>query len=884
MDEKELRNTEPLDADPAGGTPETENGGGETELTEEEKQEILSVFSEKNQLDQARNRKKGFRLTVKNQLIIIGCVLAAAAILLTCYFVFLREDEELDPFYVLSEDSVQMLNELDSRVKITFDGYPSSEYTAAVSADLYRTYTYATLYDRASGKVSVGVGSTAGEKQVVVSCDGKEKVIPLSDFYAVRKIDGQVYGFDGERLLTNAIRSLTGKEELDLAVRPLDGFDEDGDTVLVSGGVVMFPMVAREDIDYLSIQNGYGTYSVYQESGTFYFRDCELLEYSEELFSSLIVDCRYMVTAGKMTDQLGYEVYGLDSDENASCNYTLVTKADSDGNRLFHTVRIGKKAASGAYYYAFYMGGRISASGEVIERYSNKRVYMIPYASVEENLLRRKEDYFNANLVYGVSSMEDCYKTDKIRMDYYGEDGEPLSILVRNLSTFLFSDNMASNNGDSVNVLKDKISYSDTGKTYEDWLGEQDSGYFAGVASSDGNEFSITAVVTNTATDGKYECRFGLLKDTGNAQYAAILPDAVKVRYSPDGERFVKVPSVTFDFGSHPDKTVRNYSFTLESEEPVLLIELTFRMPKTIGYLVMDEIRVFADGEDAVPADALSGIWRMTEPKSMVPAGKNFSYLDSTNFSEFLYGLCLLKGDSVAQVGISKRDASGKKDDEIDAEALKEYGLDHPSMHFAYLFNGYTTDLYISPFDAEANCYYAYSTITGDLYGNGNPICFCTGMIATLSKDTAAWLEWDPLEYVDRQLFDIYVYDITELQLSYEGKEYTILVTADGQTLQSVRCNGEELDERNFRYLYLSIVQLNLKDGYTPGADDRPEEYMRISVKSKTDRREYVFYRVSSSKAYYTVNGEGRYYCLVSALRNVMKKTDLFVAGEVVER
>jgi hypothetical protein len=41
---------------------------------------------------------------------------------------------------------------------------------------------------------------------------------------------------------------------------------------------------------------------------------------------------------------------------------------------------------------------------------------------------------------------------------------------------------------------------------------------------------------------------------------------------------------------------------------------------------------------------------------------------------------------------------------------------------------------------------------------------------------------------------------------------------------------------------------------------------------------------VVGDRAYYTINGEGRYYCLVSALRNVMKKTDLFVAAEEVDR
>ncbi len=868
--------------------PEQQSAGSSAEeMTEEEKQEILSVFSETHRLDQQKKQKKGFKLTIKNQLIIIGCVLAVAAVLLICYFSFLKPEEELDPFYVLSEKTEQILETLDSKVTIRFDGYPESEYSAELSPERYRTYTYATLYDRASRNVSVRMGNTSVQAKVAVGCGEKWIEIPFEDFYAKRKVDGQVYGFAGERLLTNAILTVTGKSAEDaagIAVRPLDGFDEDGDTVLVSGGVVMFPMVNRDDIDLLNISNAHGTYSIYREKDTFYFKDCELLEYDEEKFASLVVDCRYMVTAGKMTEQLGYDVYGLDSEEHGTATYTLITKEDADGNRLFHTVRIGKKAASGSYYYGLYYGGRLNRENEVIESFTNPKIYMIPYSNVEGNLLLRKEDYFTANLVYGVSSAEDCYKVDFIHMDYYDREDDPLSILVRNLSTVLFSDNIASNNGDAVNVLKDKVYYSGSGKTYSDWLGDEDKGYFVGLTTSDGNDFTLTAVVTNTATDGKYECRFGLLKDLDNGQYPALLPDSVSIRYSADGVLFKKLSGVTFDFGSQKENTVRQYSFTVESEQPVLLIELSFKMPKTIGYLVMDELDVFANGEDAVPNDALSGVWRLTQPSSMVPAGKTFSYLDSSNFSNFIYGLCMLKGDGVERVGISTRDPSGKKDDVIDAEVLKEYGLDQPSMHFSYLFNGYTTDLYISALDPEKQCYYAYSTIRGDVYGTGSPVTFCTGMVGRISLETADWLKWDPLEYIDHQLFDIYVYDITEMKLNYEGKDYTFEVSSEDKTLTSVRLGSRELNEKDFRYLYLSIVQLNLKNAYTLSPDEEPEEYMRISVRSKTDYREYVFYRVSSSKAFYTINGEGSYYCLVSSLRNVMKKADLFVAGEEVTR
>ena len=58
------------------------------ELTEEEKKEILSVFSETNE---NKRRRSGFRFTIKNQIILVGVVLAVAALLLSSYFLFLKE-------------------------------------------------------------------------------------------------------------------------------------------------------------------------------------------------------------------------------------------------------------------------------------------------------------------------------------------------------------------------------------------------------------------------------------------------------------------------------------------------------------------------------------------------------------------------------------------------------------------------------------------------------------------------------------------------------------------------------------------------------------------------------------------------------------------------
>ncbi len=852
------------------------------ELTEEEKKEILSVFSETNE---NKRRRKGFELTIKNQILLVGIVLAVAALLLGSYFLFLKEEAPLPAFYTLDEQTVTVLDALEPKVEIIFCNRAEAELTEEGAPDIYRIYTYATLYRQETKRVRISFNTGDTFNGVKIRCEGKTLEYTYASFYKSRLIDGAIYGFEGESIFTNAILELTGKEKIELAMRPLDGFDKDGNTVLASGGVVMFPMVNRSDIACLEVENEAGEYLVYQESnGTFYFEGCEYLTYDAELFASLLVDCRYVVTSGKLQDRLDYSAYGFGKDGKLTCEYMLMTKPASDGTFYVHQVQIGKKAASGTYYYAMYFGMKMDKENKVIENYASDQIFLISYSSVENNLTQPVERFFQAQMVNGIEDVNDIYEIGKVEIDFYYNDPEKedLHALILNMPVLDFSDNTSSNNSSVAELLKDKKTYNKSGLTYSDWTGETDGAYMAGLASSDGEAFVLRAAVTNIASDGVYDCTFGLLLDSDNAKYAAILPEAVSIRYSYDGENYRKLTDHGLDFSGHKENTVQEYTFRIEADEPVVMIEITFEMPKKIGYLVMDEVRIMADGVDAVPNDAFTGLWRLMSPLSFIPQGKNYAYMDSTNFADFINGLATLQGDSVAKVGISEHKKD--EDDVINMEMLKAFGLDKPAMHFAYTYDGFVTDLYVSAYDEENACYYAYSTITGDLYGDGKVFTFCTGLVARISKETAPWLEWDMLEYVDHSMVGMYVYEMEEMAITYGGTEYLFKVTADGKSISSVLWGDKEMDEESFRYLYLSVVKLYMRDVYEPAEGDTPEEYMRIRIKTTTDEREYVFYRVSSSRAYYTINGTGSYYCRVSSLRNIVTKLEQFIAGEKVGR
>ena len=216
----------------------------------------------------------------------------------------------------------------------------------------------------------------------------------------------------------------------------------------------------------------------------------------------------------------------------------------------------------------------------------------------------------------------------------------------------------------------------------------------------------------------------------------------------------------------------------------------------------------------------------------------------------------------------------------LSVEMLEEYGLDKPATGISYSFNGYTVYVWFSEKNENGN-YYCYSSIRGK-DENGKDITMSTDIIAEVSPETAPWLEYDPLLFMDSGVFSMYIDRISEIKFTYGGNDYVFtLGKNENGELNAVSCNGTPVDLQNFRYLYISILNLKLEGEYSD-TDSTPVETMRMEI-TNTDRTdEIVFYQVSSAKAYYTKNGEGRYYILVDGIRTIQKNIQLLLAGQAV--
>ena len=812
---------------------------------------------------------------MKKQIIVIASVALVAIILFTTWAVLFKDDGiEVtgDPFYTLSDETVSILGQKSlGKVEIVLSGYDRDDEEWEI------IYRFSEAIVNTNRKFSLETES--GDKSVKVRKDGVAQVIPFEDFFK-RHYDGTAYAFDGESLILNAIYSLCGMEQKEIELRALSGYDTDGDVVTGTGAPFIFPSIQRSQIAFLTITNSHGKYSIYNDNGEFYFGSTRAAGYDDEKFSLLTTNCRYAVAYGKMDIPEGqtWDSYGLNSDNPSTATYSIMTQSDKDGNYYLHTVHIGNLSSTGSYYFARYIGGKFEPSkteGEgdkLIQNLSKDFIYFLPIDTVDASIGLPETDIMQPSIVNPIENNEQLMTIDNIRIDLYGDN---ISALAKRMSDFNPAKNLAA--ADTTALTK-VISNKKIASEYSAYSGgwRQHLDVFGAFTSSDGKDTYIQAALARASSAGEYSISFGLLRDEANGAY---LPVKVKVTKSYDGVNWHEVENGEITI-NHADKKVVRYELSFTDETVVKYLRFAFDVPqKSNTYVVFDEIRIMIDGDiDAQPSSAIGGTWKLTAPNSFINEGMNYNFLDMTNFNNFVQIMASLEGERVVGCGFGQNgDAST-----IDNTVLAKFGLDNPDKHFSFEYDGVVTDIYASKKN-ENGKYYLYSTFKGEL--NGQTVNATTDVIVEVSAETAPFLEWGLVDYIDHSLFSIYIVDIDKMEYTVDGKVYEFDLTLNSEgDVGEVTYNGQSYEVLSFKYLYQSVLRISMKDEYILGEGETGEEYFRIKIYTETNSPEIVFYRVSASRCYFTVDGQGSYYALFTDVDEARDNLFKYLDGETIRR
>lgn len=204
-------------------------------------------------------------------------------------------------------------------------------------------------------------------------------------------------------------------------------------------------------------------------------------------------------------------------------------------------------------------------------------------------------------------------------------------------------------------------------------------------------------------------------------------------------------------------------------------------------------------------------------------------------------------------------------------ETLEKYDLLEPAYTFHYRYNDVDSFVLFSDIQ-ESGEMYAYSSLWNT--------------IVLVDPSEFEFLRWDLLSYVDKPLFMLNISDIAEIKLESENFSETFSLSGESTELKVIpESTGEVFDEYylyNFRQFYKSVLTLSIED-YTD--EDKLENCVfTLTMTTRKNRMyEYKFYRYSTRRCYYTVNGEGEFYVLYDMVEKIINDCQKVLAGQDVD-
>ena len=262
------------------------------------------------------------------------------------------------------------------------------------------------------------------------------------------------------------------------------------------------------------------------------------------------------------------------------------------------------------------------------------------------------------------------------------------------------------------------------------------------------------------------------------------------------------------------------------------------------------------DDEQKEQAQTGYGVYKMLAPTDYTPS--------STNYDAVLQKFAMFTGERVVEMGNTS--------DVMDEETLLKYGIDmqNPAYMVHYTYSGVESEIYFSELQ-EGDFYYAYS--------------LTFNLIAVVPRETANFLEWDIIKFVDRPVFQRNINDVSKIEVITKDVHEVFHLDGEGQTIQiTPESTGKVFDAdqlQNFRQFYKVLLSIEMED-YT---ENRSTDDLFLTLIVTTDAgvvTEYRFYPYSTRRSFYTINGEGEFYCKRDWIEKVESDCLKAARGEAV--
>ncbi len=238
-----------------------------------------------------------------------------------------------------------------------------------------------------------------------------------------------------------------------------------------------------------------------------------------------------------------------------------------------------------------------------------------------------------------------------------------------------------------------------------------------------------------------------------------------------------------------------------------------------------------------------------------------------TNYYTALSYLSNISGESVVETNVFATDDI----DSLNA-MLEKYGLTVPTNDVLYVFGGKEYRFITgSRFADELGrvCYYVYSPYADT--------------IVTLPLDNAPFLEYELIDFIDANIFQMNITNVSEIEITTPSGKYNFVLQGEGKNLVVIEKNsGKVIDVSSFRQFFISLLSVKI-DGYATRADVTGNTELTFKVVTKFGEiSTYSFDTISTTRALITLDGSSEFYTNRAYVTDVVNKLSMLINGETI--
>lgn len=154
-------------------------------------------------------------------------------------------------------------------------------------------------------------------------------------------------------------------------------------------------------------------------------------------------------------------------------------------------------------------------------------------------------------------------------------------------------------------------------------------------------------------------------------------------------------------------------------------------------------------------------------------------------------------------------------------------------------------------------------------------------MLYAVAADKCPWATITPTGLASKLVFTTYVWDISELEVTIDGKQVSFVNSGTDKDTAAITKDGKSVDTERYRLFYSFLLQTAAEEvvlGNVPAGTPDAEIHYR-TADGKEDRT-VAFYQIDDFNCYITIDGQLSFQCRAAYLEALKHNMEIFDTEE----